>query len=88
MSALSQQLFISVRGFLVLMGRVDDQELLLFDPGIKAVLKTYTESNKFGKDKVAFSAVSGNLHLKPDSFVTQSSNKSVLSYFNMHAVGR
>ena len=41
MSAVSQQLFISVKGHLVLLGKDDDPELILYDPGIKAHLRVY-----------------------------------------------
>lgn len=52
----NQQLFISIKGFLLLMGSSDDHELLLFDPGIKSVLKSYSETNKFGRNKLGYSA--------------------------------
>ena len=41
MTAISQQLFIAVRGFLVLLGREDEGELVLFDSGIRASLRSY-----------------------------------------------
>lgn len=42
MTAISQQLFIAVRGFLVLLGREDEPELVLFDPGIRASLRSFS----------------------------------------------
>lgn len=41
MAGISQQLFISIKGYLVLAGKEDDPELLLFDPSIKAILRSY-----------------------------------------------
>lgn len=60
----SQQLFISIRGYLLLMGSNDDHELLLFDPGIKSLLKSYSETNKFGRNKLGYSPVLGMPGLK------------------------
>lgn len=34
-------MFIAVRGFLVLLGTDDLGELVLFDPGIRAVVRSY-----------------------------------------------
>jgi hypothetical protein len=42
MSGVSQQLFIAVRGFLVVLGSDDTGELVLYDPGIKAAIRSYT----------------------------------------------
>lgn len=55
----SQQLFISIRGYLLLMGSTDDHELLLYDPGIKSLLKSYSETNKFGRNKLGYSPLLG-----------------------------
>lgn len=46
------------------------------------------ETNKFGRNKVAYSADTGRRVDHPENFVSQSSTKSVLSYFNVHAVLR
>lgn len=91
MSAISQQLFISLKGHLVLLGKDDDPELLLYDPGIRAHLRVYQvlsrdHRKQTSSENTRSPSLLSLVHFAVtlENFISQSSNKSVLSYFNIH----